>query len=140
MTTFIQIPGSELRVNVDRIISWGSGPVGTDRTSVRIETFPSHVTAYCTPSEFDALIARAAVPEAEAEACGLWGGCTLPRGHNMGKADVPTNHEGTITAWRKSECDTVGCGHHSNKHQHWHRNGVTGFPERTVTDGREPSW
>lgn len=24
--------------------------------------------------------------------CGAWGGCTLPRGHNMGKVDVPENH------------------------------------------------
>ena len=24
--------------------------------------------------------------------CGSWGGCTLPYGHNLGKADVPENH------------------------------------------------
>lgn len=26
------------------------------------------------------------------ERCGAWGGCTLPRGHNRGRADVPSNH------------------------------------------------
>jgi len=26
------------------------------------------------------------------EECGAWGGCVLPRGHNMGKADIPSNH------------------------------------------------
>jgi hypothetical protein len=26
------------------------------------------------------------------EQCGAWGGCTLPRGHNTGKADIPENH------------------------------------------------
>ncbi len=26
-------------------------------------------------------------------ACGAWGGCVLPKGHNMGRADVPENHQ-----------------------------------------------
>jgi hypothetical protein len=26
------------------------------------------------------------------ERCGAWGGCSLPKGHNMGVADVPENH------------------------------------------------
>lgn len=26
------------------------------------------------------------------EACGAWGGCTLPKGHNVGKVDIPSNH------------------------------------------------
>lgn len=25
--------------------------------------------------------------------CGAWGGCTLPPGHNMGKADIRSNHQ-----------------------------------------------
>lgn len=29
-----------------------------------------------------------------AEACGAWGGCPLPQGHNMGRADIPANHFG----------------------------------------------
>lgn len=32
--------------------------------------------------------------EAEAPTCGSWGGCTLPVGHNMGRADIPENHRG----------------------------------------------
>jgi hypothetical protein len=27
------------------------------------------------------------------EICGAWGGCPLPRGHNLGQADVPSNHQ-----------------------------------------------
>lgn len=27
-------------------------------------------------------------------ACGAWGGCPLPAGHNRGRADIPENHEG----------------------------------------------
>ena len=26
------------------------------------------------------------------EKCGAWEGCTLPKGHNMGKPDLPHNH------------------------------------------------
>lgn len=26
--------------------------------------------------------------------CGAWGGCPLPRGHNVGRADIPENHHG----------------------------------------------
>jgi hypothetical protein len=32
------------------------------------------------------------VQQPEAEPCGAWGGCPLPRGHNMGQADIPENH------------------------------------------------
>lgn len=28
------------------------------------------------------------------EACGAWGGCPLPSGHNVGRADIPENHHG----------------------------------------------
>lgn len=31
-------------------------------------------------------------PGAQAEVCGAWGGCPLPRGHNRGQADIPENH------------------------------------------------
>lgn len=31
-------------------------------------------------------------PGQDTERCGAWGGCTLPRGHNRGRADVPSNH------------------------------------------------
>lgn len=24
--------------------------------------------------------------------CGAWGGCPLPKGHNMGRPDIPENH------------------------------------------------
>lgn len=30
--------------------------------------------------------------EKEPKPCGAWGGCTLPAGHNQGKADIPENH------------------------------------------------
>lgn len=30
--------------------------------------------------------------ENDASLCGAWGGCTLPAGHNQGKADIPENH------------------------------------------------
>lgn len=30
--------------------------------------------------------------EAAAEQCGAWGGCSLPHGHNLGRADIPMNH------------------------------------------------
>lgn len=32
-------------------------------------------------------------PQPEEPPCGGWGGCTLPRGHNRGQADIPENHE-----------------------------------------------
>ena len=28
--------------------------------------------------------------------CGAWGGCRLPKGHNMGKADIPENHRAAL--------------------------------------------
>lgn len=28
----------------------------------------------------------------QADVCGAWGGCPLPRGHNRGQADIPENH------------------------------------------------
>lgn len=31
------------------------------------------------------------------EICGAWGGCPLPAGHNMGRADVPENHARPVT-------------------------------------------
>jgi hypothetical protein len=33
--------------------------------------------------------------------CNAWGGCPLPAGHNMGRADIPENHAapvGTVEA------------------------------------------
>lgn len=30
--------------------------------------------------------------ENDVKPCGAWGGCTLPAGHNQGKADIPENH------------------------------------------------
>lgn len=37
-----------------------------------------------------ALPLLAAAPSAEQ--CGAWGGCSLPHGHNLGRADIPMNH------------------------------------------------
>ena len=35
------------------------------------------------------------------ETCGAWGGCPLPKGHNMGNADVPSNHQAPVVIdWR----------------------------------------
>lgn len=28
-----------------------------------------------------------------AEQCGAWGGCPLPAGHNLGRVDLPENHQ-----------------------------------------------
>jgi hypothetical protein len=33
-------------------------------------------------------------PTPNTDRCGEWGGCPLPRGHNMGQADIPENHHG----------------------------------------------
>lgn len=33
-------------------------------------------------------------PQGSKEICGAWGGCPLPRRHNMGQADIPENHHG----------------------------------------------
>lgn len=29
----------------------------------------------------------------QSEKCGAWGGCVLPKGHNMGSLDIPENHK-----------------------------------------------
>lgn len=47
------------------------------------------------PSDPSALVpvaSDAAVEVASAEQCGAWGGCSLPHGHNLGRADIPMNH------------------------------------------------
>jgi len=41
------------------------------------------------------LIEDALTEENDDAMCGAWGGCVLPKGHNMGRVDVPENHEGT---------------------------------------------
>jgi hypothetical protein len=38
------------------------------------------------------------VQQPETQTCGAWGGCPLPRGHNMGRADIPENHHGVSPA------------------------------------------
>lgn len=40
-----------------------------------------------------AFLAEQTAPLTTPERCGAWGGCTLPRGHNTGRADVPGNHD-----------------------------------------------
>lgn len=39
----------------------------------------------------------------EALICGAWGGCTLPAGHNQGRADIPESHQPPDTRARAIE-------------------------------------
>lgn len=44
------------------------------------------------------------------ETCDLWGGCPLPRGHNMGHADIPENHKGSIKSSYETNSQDRGFG------------------------------
>jgi hypothetical protein len=37
------------------------------------------------------------------ELCGAWGGCVLPVGHNMGRLDIPENHQVGVTRNQMTE-------------------------------------
>jgi hypothetical protein len=39
------------------------------------------------------------------ELCGAWGGCVLPAGHNMGRVDIPENHEVPVDSPREKAID-----------------------------------
>lgn len=39
--------------------------------------------------------------------CGAWYDCDLPRGHNMGKADIPENHNGKRKSSYDNNCTTT---------------------------------
>jgi hypothetical protein len=54
--------------------------------------------------EIDELLAAKPAVAAHYEKCGAWGCCPLPKGHNMGKADVPENHA------KPAPADRVACG------------------------------
>jgi hypothetical protein len=65
-----------------------------------------------------AVVVRRATDEtpSEADRCGLWGGCPLPRGHNMGQADIPENHQPPAVGAQQLVCkcpaEICQCGHH----------------------------
>lgn len=52
------------------------------------------------------------------EQCGAWGFCTLPVGHNMGRADIPENHKRPVSVPSDEEIgeaiDKVGGGYDYN--------------------------
>jgi hypothetical protein len=132
VTTFVEIPGKKIMVNVDRIISWQPyGLSGPDLCIVVVDQVGT-VTAHCTVDEFTALIAR-----------GL--GDLEPERHpKVDGAQAPVPDEGVPSAWAKVSCVPISCAwalqHGKTEHQHWERISHQGNIERTVSDGREPTW
>lgn len=40
-----------------------------------------------------------------AEQCGAWGGCSLPHGHNLSRADIPMNHR--VPSATREDVETI---------------------------------
>lgn len=57
-----------------------------ERLKAELAKMTQQRDAYCK----EMLDAKA---QQQPEQCGAWGFCTLPVGHNMGRADIPENHQ-----------------------------------------------